>query len=87
MLCRGMSDLSSVVRFKKVDEQRNMRRFYGLDAQPTLFGEWCAIQTWGRIGSEGREKLTYFDTWQDAQGFLGAEKLRRQKRGYKPLLK
>jgi len=77
-----MSSVTSAMHFRKVDKQSNMRRFYALDAQPTLFGEWCAVQTWGRIGSKGREKLTYFDTWQDAQGFLASEQARRQKRGY-----
>lgn len=75
----------SEMRFQKVDEQKNMRRFYALDAQPTLFGEWCAVQTWGRIGSKGREKLTYFDDWAEAQVFLTAEHAKRQKRGYASL--
>ena len=85
MLWTGMAELSSALRFRKIDEACNMRRFYGLDAQPTLFGEWCAIQTWGRIGTQGQEKRTYFNTWQDAQGYLSAEKIRRQKRGYRSI--
>ena len=77
-----MGNLFSATHFRKVDEQRNMRRFYSLDAQPTLFGEWCAVQNWGRIGSKGKEKLMYFKSWDEAQAFLTAERLKRRKRGY-----
>ena len=38
----------------RIDPSRNMRRFYGLMLQPTLFGEASLIRTWGRIGSAGR---------------------------------
>ena len=31
-----------------------MRRFYRLDVQPDLFGRWCCIREWGRIGRAGQ---------------------------------
>lgn len=31
-----------------------MRRFYTLSIQPNLFGEWCVMRSWGRIGTLGQ---------------------------------
>jgi predicted DNA-binding WGR domain protein len=28
----------------RIDPSRNMRRFYLLDVQPDLFGQWCLIR-------------------------------------------
>jgi len=30
-----------------------MARFYKIDVQPTLFGEWAAVREWGRFGRAG----------------------------------
>jgi predicted DNA-binding WGR domain protein len=35
----------------RIDPVKNMRRFYGLDVRRDLFGQWCLIREWGRIGS------------------------------------
>jgi predicted DNA-binding WGR domain protein len=35
----------------RIDPAKNMRRFYRLDVQRDLFGQWCLIREWGRIGS------------------------------------
>src|SRR6266700_1825710 len=37
----------------RIDDDRNMARFYKLDAQPTLFGEWSLVREWGRTGQAG----------------------------------
>ncbi|MCK1301961.1 WGR domain-containing protein [Bradyrhizobium sp. 24] len=34
----------------RIDNRRNMARFYKLDLQPTLFDEWSIVREWGRIG-------------------------------------
>jgi predicted DNA-binding WGR domain protein len=31
-----------------------MHRFYRLDVQPDLFGQWYLMREWGRIGNAGR---------------------------------
>jgi predicted DNA-binding WGR domain protein len=33
----------------RVDDARNMRRFYRLDVQPDLFGGVLLVKQWGRI--------------------------------------
>ena len=34
-----------------------MARFYKIDVQPTLFGEWAAVREWGRIGRAGTVRI------------------------------
>jgi predicted DNA-binding WGR domain protein len=41
----------------RIDEGRNMARFYKLDVQPTLFGEWSLVREWGRIGRPGTVRV------------------------------
>ncbi len=33
----------STVHLTRIDPAKNMARFYKLDVQPNLFGEWCLI--------------------------------------------
>ena len=68
--------------FRRIDETQNVRRFYGLGLERTLFGEWCAVQSWGRIGTKGSSKITYFDQETTAHAFLTSEQRRRLRRGY-----
>jgi predicted DNA-binding WGR domain protein len=35
----------------RIDPERNMARFYEIDVQPTLFGEFTVERHWGRIGA------------------------------------
>ncbi|QRG10307.1 WGR domain-containing protein (plasmid) [Xanthobacter dioxanivorans] len=50
----------STVQLRRIDPSRNMARFYMLTVQPSLFGEWCLVREWGRIGSPGRVASTPF---------------------------
>ncbi len=36
-----------MINLVRVDDGKNMARFYTLDVQPTLFGEWAVIYEWG----------------------------------------
>lgn len=44
-------------RLQKRDPRRNQYRYYLLDVQPHLFGEWSLIREWGRIGRPGQVKI------------------------------
>jgi predicted DNA-binding WGR domain protein len=44
----------TTLHLRRTDPARNMRRFYLLDVQPDLFGQWRFIREWGRIGSAGQ---------------------------------
>ncbi|MDI7776612.1 WGR domain-containing protein [Asticcacaulis sp. EMRT-3] len=72
----------SVVILKRIDQTRNMARFYELDVQPGLFGEVSLTRHWGRIGAHGQSKQNWFATDEAAVDVAG--KLLRQKelRGY-----
>ena len=71
------------VHLRRIDPAQNMRRFYSLSVQPTLFGGASLIRDWGRIGTRGQTMMETFDTTDDAD--LAFERLERNKRrrGYR----
>ena len=44
----------TTITLTRIDHARRMARFYVLDVQPDLFGQWCFIREWGRIGRSGQ---------------------------------
>ena len=56
-----------MIYLTRINSDQNMQRFYSLDIQPNLFGEWCLIRKWGRIRSNGRRMETSFSTLADAE--------------------
>ncbi|MFC5843765.1 MULTISPECIES: WGR domain-containing protein [Phyllobacteriaceae] len=71
------------VHLRRIDPSRNMRRFYTLAIQPTLFGGASVIRNWGRIGTSGRSMMETFD--RDADAASASSRLERTKRrkGYR----
>ena len=71
------------VHLRRIDPTKNMRRFYSLSVQPTLFGGASLIRDWGRIGTRGQTMMETFDTADDAD--LAFDRLLRSKRrrGYR----
>ncbi len=67
---------------RKIDQARNMARFYELDVQPGLFGDVSLTRHWGRIGSNGQSKQYWFST--EGAATETAAKIAQQKarRGY-----
>lgn len=45
------------VTLTRRDPARNLHRYYRLDVQPDLFGAWCLIREWGRIGQGGQARF------------------------------
>ena len=71
------------IRLHRIDLDRNMRRFYELSVQPTLFGGASLIRTWGRIGTAGQSLIETFDHPADtATAFTRLERTKRR-RGYR----
>lgn len=72
----------SRVQLRRVDEARNMARFYVLAVQQDLFGGWWLVREHGRIGSPGRVMQHPFPSMDAAASALS--KLWRQKvrKGY-----
>jgi len=71
-----------MIYLTKIDPVENEARFYVLDVQPTLFGEWALVKEWGRIGSEGEQHMTWFDEEREACDALSREVKKRWRRGY-----
>jgi predicted DNA-binding WGR domain protein len=72
----------SAIILHRIDAVTNMRRFYRLDVQPDLFGQWCFIREWGRIGRAGQVREVPFATAGQAQEALAAQRRVKERRGY-----
>ncbi|UGY17951.1 WGR domain-containing protein [Bradyrhizobium septentrionale] len=66
----------------RIDAEKNMARFYKLDVQPTLFGEWAVIREWGRIGRGGTVRS--YDNVEAAEAARDQQRQVKQRRGYQP---
>lgn len=42
------------LQLKRIDPERNMRRFYRMSVQGDLFGGASLVREWGRIGFRGQ---------------------------------
>lgn len=66
----------------RTDAERNMRRFYRLDVQPTLVGKFALFREWGRIGRAGQVKSTPYPTPADAIDAFRKQQQCKVRRGY-----
>ncbi|MCF1473494.1 MULTISPECIES: WGR domain-containing protein [Rhizobium/Agrobacterium group] len=73
---------NSPIQLRRIDPSQNMRRFYTLALQPTLFGGASVIRNWGRIGTTGQTMIETFDRKEDAQRVLSRLERTKRKRGY-----
>jgi len=73
------------VTLQRIEPEQRMRRFYRLDVQPTLFGEWDVVREWGRIGSAGRVQCTPCPTQDAAIAALLKQRQAKERRGYAPI--
>lgn len=71
------------VRLEKINPFKRQHRFYALSRGRTLFGEWCLIRKWGRIGSSGGQaKVEYLGSEGEAELALAKIKTVKNRRGY-----
>lgn len=70
------------LHLRRIDAARNMRRFYVLSVQPTLFGGASVIRNWGRIGTNGQAMMQTFDDSVEADEAFGRLERSKRKRGY-----
>jgi predicted DNA-binding WGR domain protein len=66
----------------RIDPAKNMHRFYRLDIAPDLFGRWCLVTEWGRIGCAGRLHRVAFDDMMQAKMVLLEQRRLKERRGY-----
>jgi len=73
--------MNAVILYRN-DRAKNMHRFYRLEVQQDLFGHWCLIREWGRIGTTGRERSIPFSTPPEAQAAFDTQREAKERRGY-----
>ena len=76
------SDENGPIHLRRIDPGQNMRRFYTLSVQPTLFGGAALVRAWGRIGTHGQSKMETFDRPEEAGGAFVRLAGTKRRRGY-----
>ena len=71
------------VHLRRIDPAQNMRRFYTLAIQPTLFGGASVIRNWGRIGTNGQSMMETFDQADEAVSAKARLERSKRQRGYR----
>lgn len=72
-----------MITLHRLDTTLNMRRYYCLSIEPTLFGEFALLREWGRIGARrGQEKVDTFETMTEAEAALTRIASAKQRHGY-----
>jgi predicted DNA-binding WGR domain protein len=64
----------TAVTLTRTDHARRMARFCVLDVQPDLFGAWCFIREWGRIGRPGQLRQVPYPTEDKAKEALARQR-------------
>ena len=72
----------TAVNLTRTDHARRMARFYVLDVQPDLFGQWCFVREWGRIRRPGQMRSVPCPTEQEAHAALARQRRVKERRGY-----
>jgi predicted DNA-binding WGR domain protein len=73
--------MTAIVLYR-IDTAKRMHRFYRMDVQPDLFGQWCLIREWGRIGRAGQMRSVPYPTPQEAETALRCQLSAKERRGY-----
>jgi predicted DNA-binding WGR domain protein len=71
-----------VLVLDRIDEERNMARYYVLAIEPSLFGDTALIREWGRIGRGGKRRIDLYEGERQAVIALGDWLMRKMRRGY-----
>jgi predicted DNA-binding WGR domain protein len=74
--------MTAPVLLRRIDDARNMRRFYLLDLQPDLFGGVLLVKQWGRIGTGGRIVDQSYNSEASAAEAMQRQAERKRRRGY-----
>jgi predicted DNA-binding WGR domain protein len=72
----------SAITLTRIDASQRMHRYYRLDVQQDLFGQWCCIREWGRIGQAGQTRSAPFPTPAEAGAALERQRRAKERRGY-----
>ena len=70
------------VYLTREDAGRNMARYYLMDVQTTLFGEWSLVREWGRIDRAGQVRIVVFPTEAAALKAMETIEIAKVRKGY-----
>lgn len=82
LLDRMVASLPPRLYLCRVEPKQRMSRFYVLSIEPTLFGGYCLVREYGRIGRGGRVMRQFFSTADAALGELNRLRRVKERRGY-----
>jgi predicted DNA-binding WGR domain protein len=84
-----MDDIRSPIQhalvLHRIDPDHRAARFYSLMIERDLFGTITLVCNWGRIGTNGRERVQEFPSVIEAGQALEALALVKRRRGYRDL--
>lgn len=87
---RAMEKVHSRVQLLVLERREpaiNMKRFYVLSVEPTLFErDYALVREWGRLGTSCRRRLDLFPSETQARCSLGTWLARKKAKGYKVVL-
>lgn len=72
----------TAITLYRIDPAERMHRYYRMDVQPDLFGKWCLMREWGRIGGGGQVRSVPFPTPAEAEAALHRQRCIKERRGY-----
>ena len=72
----------STLLLRSVDPTRQRYREYAVSIQPGLFGDWCLVTRWGRIGTTGQQRRYWFETAEEAEAQQRRILKQRERHGY-----
>lgn len=73
----------AAIRLERRDPAQDLMRYYAMQITPSLFGEWCLLRAWGRIGRKGQTWTEWFGSWEEAAEALRTLERRKRRRGYR----
>jgi predicted DNA-binding WGR domain protein len=69
----------------RIDPEQGIQRFYSLMIERDLFGIVRLVRNWGRIGTDGQEKVEVYASELEAGQALEAIAAAKRRRGYHDL--
>ena len=69
----------------RIDPEQRIRRFYSLMIERDLFGTIRLVRNWGRIGTNGQERVEIYDSEIAAGQALEVVARAKRRRGYRDL--
>ncbi len=70
---------------EKCNPEKNQQRFYRIHLSHGIFNEWAVIKEWGRIGSPGTVRSSWFNDQESAYQAAELIQQKKLKRGYRSL--